>query len=837
MGGIFTKCVCTSATSEQEPPLQPSNVDISLATDDEENVARGLQSDQQVSREGPFSVNVSYQLFLLETLNQYRQENLFTDFTIRVNGGDFPVHKNVLAACSNFFNDLFSGSDSHSIDCEFDKVDVSIMDNMLNILYTGKCKTDQNNIVAMLSLADTLGIQDLFSKFAENIEGNKLSSSKRRVFNCHYQDALLTKLLSFQMGGLFCDLTLTMSSGKVVPVHKNVLASTSCYFKGLFRSEMREVHERNVYFGVIDEAIVEDLLKFVYLGEINITFDNLRSLLQASDYLLIEPLKRQIIDFIKENSTSSNFWKVYSLVRSFDCLDEVYQEMVNFVCSHFWSIATSSEFLHITDQDVRWFLSNDDILSSEAQMLESLIRWYKHSEEDRKESFRRLLNLIHMSNIPDQYLKNLAMEQGIDELSRFSGYKLKDDVAMEDLLETSAFHNMVLFGLTHRLRNLKNLAMEQGIDEQSRFSGYKFKEAVAMKGLLGTSAFHNMACYWLPFAGPWSLIARIPPSELANGSPLVYTNSGLYVHVPGNYPMLAFHRNPLTARHLMPNSGVAPDSGIKRSAAKTFNCAAVTMGKYIYLIGGKSIQERTEVKTVQRYDVEKQSWSSVADMHEPRSKLTAVNYKNKYIFVFGGIDGSSHRECLKTVERYDPLVDRWSYVTSMHQPRSSAFAFLHNERIYVIGGERFEDDAPSECELYDPLTDEWEVRRIKVNILYTPKWGQTHQGSFLYHPVTENKEPSVGKSCAGGLSGLHILALHELPIFTTTPYVTCINGSIVILDFSTCAGSWRKANFYFLDPESGNFRILQSLFTLPTHISYGVLMPLSRKDMIKALKD
>ena len=796
MGGIFTKCVCTSATSEQEPPLQPSNVDISLATDEEENVARGLQSDQEVSREGPFSVKVSYQLFLLETLNQYRQENLFTDFTIRVNGGDFPVHKNVLAACSNFFNDLFSGSDSHSIDCEFDKVDVSIMDNMLNILYTGKCKTDQNNIVAMLSLADTLGIRDLFSKFAENIEGNKLSSSKRRVFNCHYQDALLTKLLSFQMGGLFCDLTLTMSSGKVVPVHKNVLASTSCYFKGLFRSEMREVHERNVYFGVIDEAIVEDLLKFVYLGEINITFDNLRSLLQASDYLLIEPLKRQIIDFIKENSTSSNFWKVYSLVRSFDCLDEVYQEMVNFVCSHFWSIATSSEFLHITDQDVRWFLSNDDILSSEAQMLESLIRWYKHSEEDRKESFRRLLNLIHMSNIPDQYLKNLAMEQGIDELSRFSGYKLKDDVAMEDLLKTSAFHNVVLFGLTRRLHYLH-------------------------------------LCYWLPFAGPWSLIARIPHNKslLADGgSPLVYTNSGLYVHVPGNNPKLAFHRNPLTARDLMPNSGVAPTYEIEPSAPMTFN-------KYIYLIGGKSIQEWTEVKTVQRYDVEKQGWSSVADMHDPRSKLTAVNYKNKYIFVFGGIDSSSHRECLKTVERYDPLVDHWSYVTSMYQPRSSAFAFMHNERIYVIGGEVYDDRAPTDCQLYDPLRDEWDIMIMQVGVLYTPR-GQTDQGSFLYHPATENKEPSVGKSCSGGLSVLsNITAQHDQPIFIMRPYVTCINGSIVILDFKTCADGQRKANFYFLDPESGKLRILQSLFTWPTDISYGTFMPLSRKDMIKALKD
>ncbi|XP_068744558.1 kelch-like protein 12 [Montipora capricornis] len=810
MGSILSKCSCTSAASEREVPLQPSNVEISITTSNDGNDLRGLQAGQEkVSSEEPKSLKMSYQLFVLETLNRYRQENRFTDFTIRVNGKNFPVHRNVLAASSNFFSDLFSESDSSQpTDCEFEKVDPSTMENILNILYTGKCKLDELNNLSVLSLAETLGVQELFTKFAELLQGNKISVTKLRVLNSNNQDAVLTRLSSFQTKGLFCDVTLTTRSGKVVPVHKNVLAAVSCYFEGLFRSEMREVHEKNVDFGVIDETVVEELLNFVYIGEINISFHNARNLLQASDYLLIEHLKRRIIDFVKDSSTLLNFWLVYSLVRSFDCLDEVYQEMVNFVSIHFWSIAHSSEFLCITEQDVRWFLSNDDILSSEAQMLECLIRWYRHSLEDRKESFRRLLNLIHMGSIPDQYLKRLVADQGIDELTRFSGYRLDDDVPIEDILKTSAYHNVVLFGLTHRLHYTHS---------------------------------YNL-CYWLPFAGPWSLIARIPhnKSMLANGTPLVYTSSGLYVQVPWNNPKLAFHRNPLTARHLMPNSGVAPTTDIEPSAPMTFDCAAVTMGKFIYLIGGMSMQEVTEVKTVQRYDVEKQTWSPVADMLEPRYELSAVNFKNRYIFVFGGTDGSSHRECLKTVERYDPHIDRWSYVSSMHQPRSSAFAFVHNEKIYVIGGERGEDVIPTDCELYDPVTDDWQVARVQVNTLYMPK-GQTEQGSFLYHPTTENRELNAG--CAGGLSVLSSTTaqqdqegrLDEAKI--TRPYVTCINGSIVILDFSTCADGQRRADFYFVDPDSGNFRILQSLFAWPTDISYGAVMPLSRRDMMKALKD
>ena len=818
MGKTWSKCTCTCAAEQQHPleALHPSNVDLSLAPSEEENAVRDSEAgEEEQGSEGPISVKTSYQLFLLETLNTFRHESLFTDFTIKVNGKDFPVHRNVLAASSCYFRELFSNNDSsQAVYHEFEKVEPSTMENMLNILYTGKCKLDQQSASSMLYVAEILGLQELLKKYTEHTNGNKGSASKLKLFNTNDQDAILTNLSLFREEGLFCDLTLTTGSDRVVPVHKNVLAAVSCYFKGLFRSEMREVHERNVDFGVIDEAIVEELLAFVYSGEIAITFDNARSLLQASDYLLIEHLKRRIIDFVKDSSTLSNFWLIYSLVRSFDCLDEIYQEMVNFVCTHYWSIALSNDYLEITDQDVRWFLSNDDILSSEAQMLESLVRWYKHSPEDREEPFKRLLNLIHMASIPDVFLKKLAADEDVDELTKFSGYKLKDGVSTENVYQTAYFHNVVLFGLTHRLHYTHS---------------------------------YNL-CYWLPFAGPWSLIARIPhnKSMLANGTPLVYTNSGLYVQVPWNNPKLAFHRNPLTARHLMPNSGVAPTTDIEPSAPMTFDCAAVTMGRFIYLIGGMSMQEVAEVKTVQRYDVEKQAWTSVADMCEPRYELTAVNYKDRYIFVFGGTDGSAHRECLKTVERYDPQTDRWAYVSPMHQPRSSAFAFVHNEKIYVIGGERGEDVTPTDCEMYDPATDDWQVLKIQVNKLYTRK-GRSEEGSFVY--LTSNETNVERKSSAGKTCFVHgVLAVESSPTAQqdaamleeakiTRPYVTCINGSIVILDFSTCADGQRKADFYFVDPESGDFRILHSLFAWPTDISYGALMPLSRKDMMKALKD
>lgn len=802
MGGLLAKCV-GSSTEEQANPLgvvEPYQVELSLAGE-EENI-EGEVETEETSDEPLDPEKAPYQVFLLETLNTFRKEKLFTDFTLKVNDKDFPVHKNVLAASCDYFNELFSkDDDSNFVLHELAKLEPSAVENVINFLYTGKCKLDRHNVTLMLHATKVLGIEDLLDPLEKNmalasVKTMNDEAPKRKMFNSHNQGTILSKLLTFQSEGLFCDLTLTTGSGIVIPVHKNILAAVSCYFKGLFRSEMKEVHESNVELAVIDEVVIDELLNFVYKGEITITFDNARNLLQASDYLLIERLKRRIIEFVRDSSTLSNFWLVYSLVRSFDCLNEIYQEILNLVCNHFWSIASSDVFLDIPEQDMRWFLSNDDILASEAQLLESLIRWYKYSKLEREESFKRLLNLIHMGSIPDLFLKKLTNDDCVDELKSLSGYKLKDDVSDEDVYKAAHFYNVALFGLTHRLHYTHS---------------------------------YNL-CYWLPFAGPWSLIARVPhnKSMLANGTPLIYTNSGLYVQVPWNNPKLAFHRNPLTARHFFPNSGVAPTCDIEPSAPMTFDCAAVTMGRDIYLIGGMSMQEVAEVKrTVQRYDVEKQTWTSVADMCEPRYELTAVNYKDEYLFVFGGIDGSAHRQCLTTVERYDPMEDRWSYVKPMHQPRSSAFAFVHDEKIFVIGGERGEDVTPNDCEVYDPVTDDWQVIDIQVNKLFTLK-GRADKGSFLHLDGSREN----GRR---GTETLDPVMYEEAKI--TRPYVTCINGAITVLDFSTCADGQRKAEFYFIDPVSGDFSMLHSLFTWPTDISYGAIMPLSRRDVIKALKD
>lgn len=62
---------------------------------------------------------------------------------------------------------------------------------------------------------------------------------------------------------------------------------------------MKEVQEYDVYFEIIDDVIVNELLNFIYSGEIIIIFDNVKSLLYVLDYFLFEELREIIIVFLK----------------------------------------------------------------------------------------------------------------------------------------------------------------------------------------------------------------------------------------------------------------------------------------------------------------------------------------------------------------------------------------------------------------------------------------------------------------------------------------------------------------------------------------------------------
>ncbi|XP_028823677.1 influenza virus NS1A-binding protein homolog A [Denticeps clupeoides] len=102
----------------------------------------------------------------------------------------------------------------------------------------------------------------------------------------------------------------------------------------------------------------------------------------------------------------------------------------------------------------------------------------------------------------------------------------------------------------------------------------------------------------------------------------------------------------------------------------------------------------------------------LAPMQYARSGLGAAALDGKLI----AAGGYNREECLRTVERYDPEADRWTFIAPMCTPRARFQMAVLMGQLYVMGGSNGHSDELSCGETYDPDTDEWtQVPELRTN--------------------------------------------------------------------------------------------------------------------------
>jgi kelch-like protein 1/4/5 len=87
----------------------------------------------------------------------------------------------------------------------------------------------------------------------------------------------------------------------------------------------------------------------------------------------------------------------------------------------------------------------------------------------------------------------------------------------------------------------------------------------------------------------------------------------------------------------------------------------------------------------------------------------AVIVLDEKLYVIGGRESSI---CHRSVECYDPLVNRWTTKAPMNKRRGGAAAVSYNGSIYVFGGHDLPVSNPAcqrtpSIEKYSPATDTW----------------------------------------------------------------------------------------------------------------------------------
>ncbi|XP_063807301.1 kelch-like protein 35 isoform X2 [Pseudophryne corroboree] len=110
---------------------------------------------------------------ILQNLNIYRQSGMFTDVILQIEGQSFPCHRGVLSATSSYFRAMFGGNlkESHLSIVNIQKVSARTMGFVLDFMYGGSPKIQEDNVEDILQASDLLHICHLRDDCVKFLDG------------------------------------------------------------------------------------------------------------------------------------------------------------------------------------------------------------------------------------------------------------------------------------------------------------------------------------------------------------------------------------------------------------------------------------------------------------------------------------------------------------------------------------------------------------------------------------------------------------------------------------------------------------------------------------------
>ncbi len=232
------------------------------------------------------------------------------------------------------------------------------------------------------------------------------------------------------------------------------------------------------------------------------------------------------------------------------------------------------------------------------------------------------------------------------------------------------------------------------------------------------------------------------PAPLPVRSEEAYGDSGHggHVYAIGGRPTL-------TAGKRLERYTIETDTWTTLSPMPTARAAATVavIGNALYVMGGRTANSPCSgpaLATVERYDIDTDTWSTAAPLPAARSDFAAVAVGGK-IFVFGGCDGFLR---LADVDVYDPVTDMWSTTPSdlPAGPRFVLQAGRIGNLVYVIGGGDATGAVTGRVEVYNTVKDTWSAAAP----MPTPRGesGVYSHGGRIYVPG--GATPAFGTSSA-----------------------------------------------------------------------------------------
>ncbi|MEE6489555.1 hypothetical protein FKM82_015612 [Ascaphus truei] len=457
----------------------------------------------------------------------------------------------------------------------------------------------------------------------------------------HHVD-ILESFRTFYKEGLFTDVTLVSSSGKVFHCHKAALAASSNYFKVMFTADMKEKSKNQIKLSGIDHIILDSLLNYTYTAQIGITARNVQSLLQASDQLHFVSVKEACEQFLVRHLDVDNCLGMHSFAEFHVCSD-LEKESRRIVVSRFEEVWTQDEFVEISLKKLLYIFSQENLnVWKEEALLRPLIRWLAHDSRKRIGYIFELLRCIKI-DIDDNYLRSSL------------------ELQKKPILNENKLQSLLYYSLRTQTKEIS-------------------KRSTANMFVIGGYYWHPLSevHVWDPVSNNW-----IQGSDMPDHTRESYSSTSLG---PNMYITGGYRTDNIEALNTVWIYNAEADEwteGCPMLQARYYHCS-VTLSGCVYVLGG--YRKGAPAQEAESYDPLKKKWVPIANMIKGVGNATACVLRD-VIYVSGGHYGYRGSCTYDKIQSYHADINEWSVLSVCPHPEYGLCSIALQNKLYFVGGQ------------------------------------------------------------------------------------------------------------------------------------------------------
>uniref|UniRef100_A0A8C4R132 Kelch-like family member 40b n=1 Tax=Eptatretus burgeri TaxID=7764 RepID=A0A8C4R132_EPTBU len=494
----------------------------------------------------------------------------------------------------------------------------------------------------------------------------------------------------------FVDCILKVGD-KDLPCHRLVLAACSPHFRAMFLSnEVSDEGEqpaaqrkgkkenldvqvpKEVVLDDVDPTIMEDILRYLYTSEIDITDDNVQGIFSVANIFQIPSIFTVCVSYLQRRLGLGNCLSVFRLGLLLDC-PRLAVVARDYIAERFSAVAKDPDFLELAPHELIAIISANGLnVEREEEVFETVLSWAKADREARMNSLPDVFDCIRFRLMSIEFFRDKV------EKNEF----VKADPQLQ-----------------------KNLQLVK-----DAFDG-KIPDANKDAGSAKDSKSKDVES---DVEQEMPLLPTISAQQVPKNHSCIVTRENQVFVAGGLHHNEENKDNPYQSYFLQFDHLECEWIGMPPMPSARCLFSLGEAENSIYSIGGQELTGNTTLDSVLCYDrkkclnkmlvynPKKFEWKELPPMNVARSLCGATVHKNKIWVVAGVVDNG----LTASVEMYDIASNKWEIAVEFPQERSSINLVSSNGVMYAIGGFAM---VKNEKEEFEPreINDVWKFEAEK----------------------------------------------------------------------------------------------------------------------------